>query len=208
MNRFVWIPTCMLLMMTQASISGEIYKYTDKSGNPRFTDDISKIPAKDRSEIKTIQSVDTEPSPITEDHTSASTASKQPDVTSTLPEGSRIPVDETTGETGQVGQTKSTSLAPNKSKSQEMPKASEYPIMRDQFDQEKKQLNQQITQLQAEKKQLSDADLKTMTDKELNEQEEKENDLNARIDQLKSDQNQFLERVRQLNERIKNKQTE
>ena len=195
-------------MMTQASIAGEIYKYTDKSGNLRFTDDISKIPAKDRSEIKTIQSVDTEPLPATEVHTSASTASKQSDVTSTSPAGSQTPVDETTGETGRGGQTKNTSLAPNKSKSQEAPKTSEYQIMRDQFDQEKKQLNQQITQLQAEKKQLSDADLKTMPDKELNEQEEKENDLNARIDQLKSDQSQFLERVRQFNERIKNNQTE
>ena len=159
------------------------------------------------SEIKTIQSVGTEPLPETEVHTSACAASKQPDVTSTSPEGSQTPVDETT-ETGRGGQTKNTSLAPNKSKSQEAPKTSEYQIMRDQFDQEKKQLNQQITQLQAEKKQLSDADLKTMTDKELNEQEEKENDLNARIDQLKSDQSQFLERVRQFNERIKNNQTE
>ena len=207
MNRFVWILTCMLLMMTQASISGEIYKYTDKSGNLRFTDDISKIPEKDRSEIKTIQSVDTEPLPETEVHTSTSAASKQPDVTSTSPEGSQTPVDETT-ETGRGGQTKNTSLAPNKSKSQEAPKTSEYQTMRDQFDQEKKQLNQQITQLQEEKKQLSDADLKTMPDKELNEQEKKENDLNARIDQLKSDQSQFLERVRQFNERIKNNQTE
>jgi len=159
------------------------------------------------SEIKTIQSVGTEPLPETEVHTSACAASKQPDVTSTSPEGSQTPVDETT-ETGRGGQTKNTSLAPNKSKSQEAPKTSEYQIMRDQFDQEKKQLNQQITQLQAEKKQLSDADLKTMPDKELNEQEEKENDLNARIDQLKSDQSQFLERVRQFNERIKNNQTE
>ena len=159
------------------------------------------------SEIKTIQSVGTEPLPETEVHTSACAASKQPDVTSTSPEGSQTPVDETT-ETGRGGQTKNTSLAPNKSKSQEAPKTSEYQTMRDQFDQEKKQLNQQITQLQEEKKQLSDADLKTMPDKELNEQEKKENDLNARIDQLKSDQSQFLERVRQFNERIKNNQTE
>jgi len=50
MNRFVWILTCaLLLLMTQTSIAGEIYKYMDKSGNTRFTDDISKIPEKDRS---------------------------------------------------------------------------------------------------------------------------------------------------------------
>ena len=208
MNRFVWILTCaLLLMMTQAGIAGEIYKYTDKSGNLRFTDDISTVPEKDRSEINTIQSVDTKPSPTTEDQP-VSTASRQPDVISTSPEGSLTPADESTGETGPGGQTKNTPLAPNKSNSQGVPNASEYQTMKDQFDQEKKQFDQQITRLQAEKKQLSNADLTTMTGKELDEHEEKENDLNDRIDQLKSDQSQFLERVRQFNERIKSKQTE
>jgi hypothetical protein len=61
--------------------------------------------------------------------------------------------------------------------------------------------------LQTEKEQLSDTDLKNMTKKEIDELEEKQTNLNARIDQLKIDQSQLLERVRQFNERIKIRQT-
>ncbi len=190
----------LILMITQTCIAGEIYKFTDKSGNLRFTDDITKIPEKDRSETQTIQPVDPKPSPTTE----TPTVSRQPDVSSISPEGSQTP----TGEAVPDGQPENASLAPNKSKFLEVPKASEYQKMKDQFDQEKKQLDQQIIQLQAERKQLSEADLKTMNSKELTEHVEKEKDLNDRIDQVKSEQSQFLEQVRQFNERMKSRHTE
>jgi hypothetical protein len=206
MNRSVWILICALLFMTtQAGMAGEIYKYTDKSGNRIFTDDISKVPKERQAEMKTIQSIDSAPSVVTQDQTSALESSRQPDSIST--EGARTPSDETTGETGQDGQTKNTSLVPDQSKSQEALKASEYQTLRDQFEKEKKRLDQQAIQLQTEKEQLSDTDLKNMTKKEIDELEEKQTNLNARIDQLKIDQSQLLERVRQFNERIKSRQT-
>jgi len=204
----MWIFTCtLLLMLTQSGIAGEIYKFTDKSGNLRFTDDITKIPEKDRSETQTIQPVNPEPSQTTEDQT-VSTVSQQPDVTSISPEVLQTSASETTGEAGTGSQMKSTPLTQNKSDSQKVPSASEYKTMKEQFDQEKKQLDQQIIQLQEERKQLSETDLKTMNTKELTEHVEKEKDINDRIDELKRDQNQFLERVRQFNERIKSRQTE
>ncbi|MFZ2633289.1 MAG: DUF4124 domain-containing protein [Desulfosalsimonadaceae bacterium] len=49
----------LLFMATPAS--GEYYQYEDSQGNQRFTDDVANIPEDQRTDIKTFESVQSEP---------------------------------------------------------------------------------------------------------------------------------------------------
>ena len=47
----------LLLFMATPVTAGEYYQYRDDKGNLRFTDDLSTVPEKQRSEVKTFESI-------------------------------------------------------------------------------------------------------------------------------------------------------
>lgn len=51
MNRGKWTIVLVLILLT-ASVSAEIFKYVDQDGNVLYTDDLSVIPAAQRSDIE------------------------------------------------------------------------------------------------------------------------------------------------------------
>ena len=312
MNRILWISVVVLLFMAaRTGITGEYYQYTDKDGNPVFTDDITKVPEKDRPQVKTFQSAVSKPQPSTEDQVNSSPASQeseeaspsaekteeaapdeqnntspasqgsdvasspkepeapanettegaapdgqtdqspapaQSDGYSTPPEEPQIPAPQATENTvktvpdqpaGRSAQAQSNgystspgvqqmpvpqaadktasdpsvnpSSAQTESNSSLKPQEtsnkseSDYQVMAGQFEREKKQMDQQLGELQAEREKIGNTKFKDMTKEQLNANEEKVKDLNDRISRLQRDQAEFQERVRQFNERMKNK---
>jgi hypothetical protein len=66
MKYISWLAaTALILFIASNAFCGEYYQYTDEEGNLRFTDDYETIPQKNKTGIKTYQSVVSKPQPTT-----------------------------------------------------------------------------------------------------------------------------------------------
>ena len=234
MNYFKWMLVIMFILGTSgAGVGGEYYQYTDKDGNPVFTDDITRVPSTDQPGMKTYQS---------KDNPAAGQAPKESSVPSASSDIYPAPAEDATDETSSDEEMQSSpdseeeksdleesegpeeETAPDEEMESPpaqtepgIPQSSvtspsdsdenfDYKTMTAQFDREKAKLDGQLKKLQAEKKKLEKQDVKNMTKAQLNAYEEKVKNLNSRIKQQRAEQNQFKERVREFNDQLKQKQ--
>lgn len=60
-KRVIFCILLLTVLFTAGSISAEIYKYIDKNGQKRWTDDINQIPPSQRDSVETMDSVQSAP---------------------------------------------------------------------------------------------------------------------------------------------------
>lgn len=53
--RLINIPIFILIVLFSAPVSAQFYKYVDKDGNIRFTDDINQVPEQQRATVKSYE---------------------------------------------------------------------------------------------------------------------------------------------------------
>ena len=63
MNRIIAVTLLLVAILTGPAIA-EIYKYVDETGNLRFTDDITQIPADQRKKMDTYKEIVTDPDAV------------------------------------------------------------------------------------------------------------------------------------------------
>ena len=71
---------CLFIIVTALPVFAEYYQYRDSSGNVRFTDNLYEVPADQRSEIKTYESVQREALPDSVSDNNAASLSDSSDM--------------------------------------------------------------------------------------------------------------------------------
>jgi hypothetical protein len=61
MKKAIWISVLFIFLLLAASAWGEIYKYIDKNGQPRWTDDLSQVPKAQRASARHFKGVKEHP---------------------------------------------------------------------------------------------------------------------------------------------------
>jgi vacuolar-type H+-ATPase subunit I/STV1 len=75
MKKAIWTSLLMIFLLMAGSAWGEIYKYIDQNGQPRWTDDLSQVPKAQRASAQHFEGVKKQP-PDAKGQPSASPAGK------------------------------------------------------------------------------------------------------------------------------------
>lgn len=76
--RYLWMAVLTALLVIPGICTAEFYKYVDKDGVVRFTDDISQVPEDQRKDMDTFKSVEPPPALVEQEDAGTTDAAKKP----------------------------------------------------------------------------------------------------------------------------------